>query len=342
MFTLDVLNKEVSMSEKPVLTTTPKKPLISWQLPMKRVLWALLPAAFAGIYFFGWRVLVLYVVVNIAGFLSEYIFARKYDQQVSSSVFVTNMLFAMIIPPALPFWMAAVGIVFGVVFGKMVFGGFGKNIFNPALVGRAFIYVTFAVYMTGMWSEPFGGILGGLFSYSPDAVTSATILSTAKGTMSSVWLSAFLGNISGSAGETSALFIILGGIYLVIKKVANKEIIISTLIGLIIPQTTLWYMGIEEAIDPVTAMLTGGFMLGLFFMTTDPVSAPKTDIGKILYGLFIGLMTSLIRTFSVWPEGMMFAILLGNMLGPITDYAITEQQKKKKAKLSLQTAGEVK
>jgi Na+-transporting NADH:ubiquinone oxidoreductase subunit B len=313
------------------------KPLVSWQLPMKRVLWALLPSAFAGIYFFGWRVLLLYVVVHIAGFLSEYAFARHYKQQVSSSVFVTNMLFAMIAPPSLPLWMAVVGIVFGVVFGKMVFGGFGKNIFNPALVGRAFIYVTFAVYMTGMWYEPFGGLAGGLLSYAPDSITSATVLSEGQGTMSSVWLNAFLGNISGSAGETSALAIILGGLYLVIKKVASKEIIITTVIGLLIPQTLFWYFGVNNAIDPLTAMLTGGFMLGLFFMTTDPVSAPKTNIGKILYGLFIGSITSVIRTFSVWPEGMMFAILLGNMLGPITDYAINEQKKKKKEAISSQT-----
>lgn len=330
------------MSENPAVTQGNKKPLISWQLPMKRVLWALAPTALAGVYFFGLRVLLLYIVVHIAGFLSEYAFAKKYNQQVSSSVFVTNMLFAMIIPPALPFWMAAVGIIFGVVFGKMVFGGFGKNIFNPALVGRAFIYVTFAVYMTGMWSEPYGGMMGGLLSYSPDAVTSATVLSSAKGTMNSIWLNAFLGNIAGSAGETSALLIILGGMYLVIKKVASREIIITTVIGLVIPQTIFWYFGVKDAVDPLTAALTGGFMLGLFFMTTDPVSAPKTDTGKKLYGLFIGLMTSLIRTFSVWPEGMMFAILLGNMLGPITDYAITEQRNKKKSKLSSQTAGEVK
>jgi len=312
------------------------KPLVSWQLPMKRVLWALFPSALAGIYFFGWRVLLLYVVVHVAGFLSEYAFAKKYNQQVSSSVFVTNMLFAMIVPPSLPLWMAVVGIVFGVVFGKMVFGGFGKNIFNPALVGRAFIYVTFAVYMTGMWYEPFGGAIGGLLSYAPDAITSATVLSEGQGTMSSIWLNAFLGNISGSAGETSAIAIILGGLYLVIKKVASKEIIITTVIGLLIPQTLFWYFGINNAIDPLTAMLTGGFMLGLFFMTTDPVSAPKTNVGKILYGLFIGSITSVIRTFSVWPEGMMFAILLGNMLGPITDYAINEQKKKKKAALSPQ------
>lgn len=328
------------MNGVPNQKTAEKKPVVSWQLPMQRVLWALAPASLLGVYFFGLRVLILYAVVNLAGFAAEYAFARQYKQQVSSSVFVTNMLFAMIIPPSLPFWMAAVGVIFAVVFGKMVFGGFGKNIFNPALVGRAFIYVTFAVYMTGVWSEPVGGIFGGFAAYSADAVTSATILTNGSGTISGVWLNAFLGNISGSTGETSAIAILLGGLYLVWKKVANTTIISWTLIGMVITQTILWYLGIHNAIDPLTAILAGGFMLGLFFMTTDPVSAPKTETGKLLYGLFIGVMTSLIRTFSVWSEGMMFAILLGNMFGPITDYAVNEYQKNKKEKnAALQTAG---
>lgn len=327
------------MNGVPSQKAVEKKPVVSWQLPMQRVLWALAPAAMLGVYFFGLRVLILYAVVNLAGFAAEYAFARQYNQQVSSSVFVTNMLFAMIIPSTLPFWMAAVGIIFAVVFGKMVFGGFGKNIFNPALVGRAFIYVTFAVYMTGVWSEPVGGLFGGFAAYSADAVTSATILTNGAGTMSDVWIKAFIGNIAGSTGETSAAAILLGGLYLMWKKVANAKIIVWTLIGMVVPQTILWYFGIHSAIDPLTAILAGGFMLGLFFMTTDPVSAPKTEPGKLMYGLFIGVMTSMIRTFSVWPEGMMFAILLGNMFAPITDYAVNEYQKKKKEQSAPAPAG---
>lgn len=306
-----------------------KKPLIAWLGPMKKVLYALLPASVASIYFFGWRALMMISIVNLFGFLAEYVFARHYKQQVNSSVFVTNLLFALTIPPSLPFWMAAVGIVFAVVFGKMVFGGFGKNIFNPALVGRAFIYVTFAGYMTGEWIIPGQTIWGSLLSWQPDAVTSATVLTTGE-VDTWFYLKAFLGNIPGSLGETSALAVMAGGIYLYWKKIANRSIIHWTFISMIILQAILWHLGFTK-VDPLTSILAGGFMLGLFFMATDPVSAPKKKEAQMIYGIMIGSLTSLIRTFSVWPEGMMFAILLANMFAPVTDLAVTNYQKKKKA-----------
>lgn len=309
-----------------------KKPLIMWLLPMKRVLYALIPATIASVYFFGWRSLALLITVNVAGFLTEYIFTRHYNEPVNSSVFVTNMLFALTLPPTLPLWMAAVGIVFGVLFGKLVFGGFGKNIFNPALVGRAFIYVTFAGYMTGKWALPSTGLLGGFITWVPDAVTSATVLQTGEGIDRMFFLHALLGNIPGSLGETSALAIMIGGFYLYWKKIANRIIIHWTFIGMVVMQGILWLTGLSGSIGPLSALLSGGFMLGLFFMVTDPVSAPKNGNAQLCYGLFIGVMTSLIRTFSVWPEGMMFAILLGNMFAPITDYFFNEMKKRKKNK----------
>jgi Na+-transporting NADH:ubiquinone oxidoreductase subunit B len=308
---------------------TKKTPLIAWLGPMKKVLYALVPASVASIYFFGWRTLMMIAIVNLFGFLAEYVFARHYKQPVNSSVFVTNLLFALTLPPSLPFRMAGIGIVFAVVFGKMVFGGFGKNIFNPALVGRAFIYVTFAGYMTGTWVEPSTSLLGGLLSWQPDAVTSATVLTTGE-VDSWFYLKAFLGNIPGSLGETSALAILIGGIYLYWKKIANRSIIHWTFISMVIFQAIFRYFDFTK-IDPLTSVLAGGFMLGLFFMATDPVSAPKKKEAQIVYGIMIGTLTSLIRTFSVWPEGMMFAILLANMFAPVTDLAVTNYQKKKKA-----------
>lgn len=311
------------------MSETKKTPLIAWLGPMKTVLYALVPASVASIYFFGWRALAMIAIVNIFGFLAEYVFARHYKEPVNSSVFVTNLLFALTLPPSLPLWMATVGIVFAVVFGKMVFGGFGKNIFNPALVGRAFIYVTFAGYMTGTWIEPSTSLLGGLMSWQPDAVTSATVLMTGE---IDTWfyLKAFLGNIPGSLGETSALAVMAGGIYLYWKKIANRSIIHWTFLSMVIFQAIFRYFGFTK-IDPLTSVLAGGFMLGLFFMATDPVSAPKKKEAQIVYGIMIGTLTSLIRTFSVWPEGMMFAILLANMFAPVTDLAVTNYQKKKKA-----------
>lgn len=299
---------------------------------MKKVMWALSPALAASVYFFGWRVLIMFVVVNIFGFLSEYLFAKHYKEQVSSSVFVTNFLFVMIIPPTLPYWMAVVGIVFAVVFGKMVFGGFGKNIFNPALTGRAFIYVTFASYMTGRWAEPVQGFFGGLVKYTPDAITSATVLSTGENIGTTFYISALTGNIPGSTGETSAILLLIGGIYLVMQKVASRTIVIWTLTGMLVTQGLLFYTGTAGNFDLIASVLSGGFMLGLFFMATDPVSAPKDETAKIFYGLFIGVMTPVIRTFSVWPEGMMFAILLANMFGPLMDMGAKELKKRQKSK----------
>ena len=159
-----------------------KKPaLIKWQLPMKRVLYALAPIAAASVYFFGWRSVVLLAVANVAAFFTEYLFLRPYKEPVTSAVFVTGSLFALSLPPTLPIWMAVIGVVFGVAFGKMVFGGFGRNVFNPALVGRAFLYVTFPTYMNAVWAENAQGFPGGLALYATDAVTAATPLRTAAG-----------------------------------------------------------------------------------------------------------------------------------------------------------------
>jgi Na+-transporting NADH:ubiquinone oxidoreductase subunit B len=309
-----------------------KQPVIRWLAPMKKVMWALSPALAASVYFFGWRVIIMFAVVNIFGFFSEYLFARHYKEPVSSSVFVTNFLFVMIIPPTLPFWMAAVGIVFAVVFGKMVFGGFGKNIFNPALTGRAFLYITFASYMTGNWGEPVKGSLGGLVKYAPDAITSATVLSTGENIGITFYVNAFTGNIPGSTGETSAVLLIIGGIYLLIQKVASRTIVLWTLIGMLVTQGLLFYTGSAGNFDLLASVLSGGFILGLFFMATDPVSAPKEERAKLFYGLFIGVMTPLIRTFSAWPEGMMFAILLANMFAPLMDIGTKEWEKRQKSK----------
>ncbi|MDA3838875.1 MAG: RnfABCDGE type electron transport complex subunit D [Candidatus Delongbacteria bacterium] len=318
------------MSEN--MTDKKKIPVVRWLAPMNKVMLALTPALLASIYFFGWRVFIMFVIVNISGFLAEYIFAKQYKEPVNSSVFVTNFLFVMIIPPTLPYWMAVVGIVFSVIFGKMVFGGFGKNIFNPALAGRAFIYVTFASYMTGNWAKPAKGLMGGILKYTPDAITSATVLSTGENIDMNFYINALIGKIPGSIGETSAILLLIGGIYLVYKRVASKTIVIWTFIGMLVMQGILLTFDLAGNIDILTSILSGGFILGLFFMATDPVSAPKQESAKIFYGIFIGVMTSVIRTFSVWPEGMMFAILLANMFAPLMDIGAKEWTKRKKSK----------
>lgn len=305
-------------------------PFIKWQKPMLKVLYALIPVVVASIYFFGWRSLCLLILVNAAGFLCEYAFARYYKEPVSSSIFVTNVLFTLILPPNLPYWMAIIGIVFGVVFGKMVFGGFGKNIFNPAMVGRAFIYINFANPMTGKWFSPFSFFPAGFMHYTTDSVCSATPMKVMKAGGEIPLSSLFFGNTGGCLGETCAILIILGGIYLVWTKTANKNIVISCFASTLLLQGIFWLCDLQGAFDPLRAILSGGFMLGVFFMATDPVSACQTNPGRWIYGALIGSLTIIIRQFSVWAEGFMFAILLANMFGPIIDYTIREMTKKRK------------
>ncbi len=320
-----------------------KNKFINWQLPMKRVLYALIPIAISSIYFFGWRSLLMLLVANSAGFISESVFTRKEGQPVTSAVFVTSTLFALSLPPMLPLWMVVVGVVFGVVFGKMVFGGFGKNIFNPALTGRAFIYISFGDYMTARcWTHPIDGILGGLTAYAnsaTDAITQATPsawlkpLNLAAETMDPMrfsWPKLFLGNTAGVIGGTSAVLVILGGLYLIRKKAANYRQVVSTLVAFVAMQGILYLTGVTSASNPLSALFSGSLLFGAFFYATDPVSAPKTNEGRWLYGATIGILSSLIQVFTVWPAGTMFAILLANMFTPITDYAIKSIKQKAK------------
>jgi len=315
----------------PVSKPVKKSPLIRWQKPNTHVLYALAPAVAASVYFFGWRSILMLSVVCIAGFLTEYVFLKKtYREPVSSAVFTTCVLFTMTLPPTLPLWIAVVGIVFGILFGKMVFGGFGRNIFNPALVGRAFIYVSFGGPMTSAWVRSIGGSAGGLVSFQSDVATQATPLVRLADGLPVSKVSMLLGNESGCLGETSAILLLLGGAWIVYKKFANWRVVLSVFLGAVGLQTALWVTGTPEAADPLSTVLGGGFMLGAWFMATDPISSSQTDPGRWIYGILIGVLTVLIRTFSIWPEGMMFAILLGNMVAPIMDYYIKRAQKKKR------------
>ncbi len=312
------------------------KKLISKQKMMNRVLIALAPLALYAVYLFGLRMLLLLAAVNLTAFIAEYAFTRREGKPASMAVFVTATLFALSLPPPIPIWMAIVGCVFGVVFGKMVFGGFGRNIFNPALTGRAFIYVSFGGYMTAMWQDPFSGFPGGLTKYAVDAVTQATPGMLMKtGSMFS-FTELLLGTTSGAIGGTSALLAIVGGVYLLYTKTASYRIVVSGLLGYLVTQAVLWQIGAKSAVDPLHAILAGSFMVGIFFYATDPVSASQTDEGRWIYGAFIGIMSSLITVFSAWPAGTMFAILLANMFAPITDHFIKELKAARKPKAETQ------
>ena len=309
------------------------KPIL-WQPMMARVMYALVPVVAASVYFFGWRSLVTLILVNIAGFLTEYIFCRVYRQSVSSAVFVTNFLFALSLPPTLPLWMAVVGVIFGLTFGKMVFGGFGRNVFNPALVGRAFIYVAFPNYMNTFWHDAVKGFPAGFAHFSGDAITQATPMAILKQGGNIPIVDLVFGSTGGSLGETCGLLVILGGLYIVWKKSADFRIVVSGFVGFLVMQIMVRATGASSALAPIPALFSGSFLFGLFFFITEPVSAAQTKEGKWIYGFLFGALVVIIRTFSVWREGTMFAVLLANIFAPIMDLAIREIRQKRKAKAS--------
>lgn len=314
-----------------------KQHLILWQLPMQRVLYALIPVVLVSVYFFGWRSLVLLAVSNIAAFLTEFAFTRRRKEPVTSAVFVTAFLFSLSLPPSTPYWIAAVGAVFGVLFGKMVFGGYGRNVFNPALVGRVFVYVSFSTPMTARWVQPLTPAVGtlalpapwgGFVRFAADAVSAATPLRLLRDGKPVETFPLLWGNVAGSLGETSAVLLVLGGLYIMWKKAANWRIVVSELIAFLLIQTVFWLAGVRNAADPLTALLSGSMMIGMLFMATDPISAAQTQGGRWIYGAIVGVLTVLIRTFSIWPEGTMFAILLGNTFAPIIDHFIRSSKAK--------------
>jgi len=322
-------------------TPAAAKGLVQWQLPMKRVLHALVPICAAAVYFFGWRALALIAAANAAGFVTEYLFLRASGKQVSSAVFVTGTLFALSLPPTLPVWMAVVGAAFGVLFGKMVFGGFGRNVYNPALTGRAFIYAAFPVHMTAGWTGTVPGAAGGFAAWAPpiDVLTGATpqqIIAGGGGGGGGgehiPWHSLFLGDVAGSTGETCALLALAGGLYIMWRRHANWRIVVSCFAGYLGLQTVFWAAGIEGVISPLYAVVAGSFVIGSFFYATDPVSAPKQKPSLYIYGLTIGLLNVIIKTFSAWNGAMMFSILLANTFAPITDHAVKALKGRKDAK----------
>ncbi|HPJ02986.1 MAG TPA: RnfABCDGE type electron transport complex subunit D [Candidatus Limiplasma sp.] len=304
---------------------------------MTRVLISLLPIVLAAIYLFGLRVLVVLSVVTTTGILCEYGMMRLIDgkkAKVSEALFVTCLLFTLTLPPTVPLWIAAVGIAFGVVFGKCVFGGFGKNVFNPALVGRCFIYVAFPAHMTIAWAEPYTGLLGGFVHWSAgvDAMTSATpmILLGKEGVVTD-YLRLFLGNISGSLGETSALLILLSAVYLIVTKTASWKIIVSCVATFAAFSAILYLTGTIQA-DPLFSILSGGFLFAAVFMATDPISAPRQELSKYIYGALIAIVALVIRAFSLFTEGIMFAILIVNAFVPLIDRNIKNLKDRKKAR----------
>lgn len=315
-----------------------KKKFIMWQPPMIAVLQALLPLMLASIYYFGWRSLLMLLACNASAFAVEWLYLRREPAPVSSAVFVTGSLLALAVPPPLPIWMGMLGAAFGILFGKMVFGGFGRNVFNPALTGRAFLYLCFPIYLTAQWAAPQVGAPGGFAAWTTDAVSGATPLTLQRTGTALGWQDLLLGKKAGSIGETAAVLVVLGGLYLLYKKAANWRVVVSGFLGFLLLQTALWAGGVTGVLHPAVALLSGSFLFGVFFFATDPISCAQTDEGRWFFGAFFGAMTVVIRSFSAWPEGVMYAILLANVFTPIVDHGVREWQAAAKARNAEVTA----
>lgn len=316
-----------------------KQEILKKQAVMRRVLIATLPCIAGGIYYFGWRSLAVVGVSCAAAFITEYLFCRQRKEPVSEAVFVTAVLYALVLPPTVPWHVLIIGIVFAIVFAKQVFGGFGRNIFNPAVAGRCFVYVCFPVALTAVWPPVAEGPLGALTMWStatPETITSATPMALMKAgefspTGRDILNGLLLGRIPGSMGVTSALLITLGGLYLFITKTANRTLIITVILAYTILNQLLHMAGVEPVPPALPAVLGGGFLFGAFFMVTDPVSSASTTTGRIVYATLIACCTVVIRNFSIFNGGLMFSILIGNMFAPIIDVWVKQAKSRSKA-----------
>ncbi len=290
---------------------------------MSMVIVALMPAFLASLYFFGPRVLLLLFVSYVAGGMVEVLFAIIRKEEINEGFLVTGFIFPLILPPGIPLWMVAVGAVFGVLVGKEVFGGTGRNLFNAALVGRCFLAFAYPVRMTAAWVAPGPEkwllFPGSLAAASPDAVTLATPLGLAKGGVMTAPLDLFLGNVGGCVGETSTLAILIGAVILLLTGIANWRTMAGGMLSMALLAWVLNLLWPAQVAPPGFQLLAGGWMFAIVFMATDPVTGPATLSSKWAYGILIGTLTVLIRSYSGFVEGAMFAILFGNICAPLMD-----------------------
>ncbi|PMH28763.1 NADH:ubiquinone reductase (Na(+)-transporting) subunit B [Vibrio lentus] len=279
----------------------------------------------------------VYATVFVVGGFWEVLFAVVRKHEVNEGFFVSSVLFALILPPTIPLWQAALGITFGIVVAKELFGGTGRNFLNPALAGRAFLYFAYPANMSG-----------GLVWVAADGYSGATPLSQwYEGGSTSLmnnmtgeaitWMDAFIGNTPGSMGEVSSLLIMLTGLILIAMKIASWRIVAGVIIGLVVTSSLMNWIGSDTnsmfSMPFYWHFVLGGVAFGTFFMATDPVSAAFTNQSKWAYGILIGVMTVGIRVLNpAYPEGIMLAILFANLFAPLFDFVVKEQNIKRRQK----------
>ncbi|MFO7552640.1 MAG: NADH:ubiquinone reductase (Na(+)-transporting) subunit B [Haliea sp.] len=289
------------------------------------------PTSLWDCFFFGaLYFLPIYFVTFVVGGFWEVLFAMKRGHEVNEGFFVTSILFALICPPDVPLWQVALGISFGVVIGKEVFGGTGKNFLNPALTGRAFLYFAYPAQMSGdaVWTA-----VDGYTGATPLSVVASDGMAALQQQIT--WMEAFVGSIPGSIGETSTLAILIGGALLLVTRIASWRIVAGVFLGMVALSTLFNIIGSDT--NPAFAMpwywhlVVGGFAFGMMFMATDPVSAAFTNTGKFAYGILIGLMCVLIRVVNpAFPEGIMLAILFANLFAPLMDHFVIQSNIKRR------------
>ena len=311
-------------------------PLLKQQLTtrgaMLDVLLALLPATLAGLWFFGLSGLLVLTASILGSIMTEWFFTPEEARRqhlLDGSGFLTGLLLGLTLPPSLPLWMAFIGGAVSIGLGKLIWGGLGQNLFNPALVGRAFLLATFPNAMT-TWS-PAGGpadffqlhasnLALPFMHVEYDGVSAATPLGLMKFEYQDTSLSNLLiGNISGCIGETSGLLLLLGGAYMLWRRVIDWRIPASILLSVAALTTVFHLVGPDRYPGPLFSILAGSLLIGAFYMATDPVSSPITPRGAWIFGVGIGLLVVLIRIFGGFPEGVMYAILLMNAATPLID-----------------------
>jgi len=274
----------------------------------------------------------IYLVTIAVGGVWEVLFATVRGHEVNEGFLVSSMLYALIMPPDMPLWQVALGISFGIVIGKEVFGGTGKNFLNPALTGRAFLYFAYPASISGdaVW-------------VAVDGYTAATPLGlAANGGLAAVtqhysWVQTFFGFEPGCLGETSVLAIMIGAAFLLYTRVASYRIMAGVFLGMVV--TSLWFNSVGSDTNPMFAvpwywhLTMGGFAFGMVYMATDPVSAAMTNTGRWIFGCLVGAMTVLIRVVNpAFPEGIMLAILFSNMFAPIIDYFVVQANIRRRMK----------
>ncbi|HDR1318200.1 NADH:ubiquinone reductase (Na(+)-transporting) subunit B [Pasteurella multocida] len=277
----------------------------------------------------------IYLTIFLVGGFWEVLFAMVRKHEINEGSFVTSILLALIVPPTLPLWQAALATTFGVVVAKEIFGGVGKNFMNPALAARAFLFFAYPAQISGdtVWVAADG--FSGATALSQWAVGGEAGLKHVVTGQPITWMDAFIGNIPGSIGEVSTLALIIGAAIIVFARIASWRIIAGVMIGMI--ATSALFNLIGSSTNPLFAMpwywhfVLGGFALGMFFMATDPVSAAFTNKGKWWYGILIGAMAVLIRVVNpAYPEGMMLAILFANLFAPVFDYLVVQANIKRR------------